>query len=79
MAALRGELWQREVRFFSGAAGLALLYALGWYTPVFKIIYELVPGVQLFRRPADATFLAGGWYPAGSQKAVPNPIASRAA
>jgi len=59
-AALRGELWQREVRFFSGAAGLALLYALGWYTPVFKIIYELVPGVQLFRRPADATFLAGG-------------------
>jgi hypothetical protein len=60
VAALRGELWQREVRFFSGAAGLALLYALGWYTPVFKIIYELVPGVQLFRRPADATFLAGG-------------------
>jgi hypothetical protein len=59
-AALRGDLWRREIRFFTWAAGLALLYALGWYTPVFKIIYELVPGVQLFRRPADAVFLIGG-------------------
>ena len=38
----------------------ALLYALGWYTPVFEIIYELVPGIQLYRRPADAAFLIGG-------------------
>src|SRR5262245_58416880 len=59
-AALRGDLWRREIRFFTCAAGLALLYASGWYTPVFKIIYELVPGVQLFRRPADAVFLIGG-------------------
>src|SRR5262245_19576512 len=58
--ALRGDLWRREIRFFTCAAGLALLYALGWYTPVFKIIYELVPGIQLFRRPADAAFLIGG-------------------
>jgi len=60
LAALRGDLWQREIRFFTCAAGLALLYALGWYTPVFKVLYELVPGVQLFRRPADAAFLVGG-------------------
>jgi hypothetical protein len=60
LAAVRGDLWRREVRFFTAAAVLALLYALGWYTPVFKIIYELLPGVELFRRPADATFLAGG-------------------
>jgi hypothetical protein len=39
---------------------LALLYALGWYTPVFAAIYGLVPGVSLFRRPADAVFLVGG-------------------
>jgi hypothetical protein len=58
--ALRGDLWRREIRFFTCAAGLAVLYALGWYTPLFKIIYELVPGVQLFRRPADAAFLIGG-------------------
>jgi hypothetical protein len=60
LAALRGDLWRREIRFFTCAAGLALLYALGWYTPVFKVLYELVPGVQLFRRPADAAFLVGG-------------------
>jgi hypothetical protein len=59
-AALSGDLWRREIRFFTCAAGLALLYALGWYTPMFKIFYELAPGVQLFRRPADAAFLMGG-------------------
>jgi hypothetical protein len=59
MAALRGRLWAREVRFFSLALGVALVYALGWYTPVFRLFYDLVPGVSLYRRPADATFLIG--------------------
>lgn len=36
---------------------LILLYALGWYTPFFEICYRFLPGVDLFRRPADATFL----------------------
>ena len=31
----------------------------GWYTPVFRAMYELMPGVKLFRRPADATFVFG--------------------
>jgi hypothetical protein len=52
-------LWAREIRFFSLAALLTLLYALGWYTPVFHFIYELLPGVALYRRPADATFVFG--------------------
>ena len=59
LAALRGRLWAREIRFFTVAAGVALLYALGWYTPVFRMLYELLPGVSLYRRPADATFLIG--------------------
>lgn len=59
MAALRGRLWAGEIRFFTGATGIALLYALGWYTPVFRVFYEILPGVSLFRRPADATFLIG--------------------
>ena len=59
LAALRGRLWAREIRFFTVAAGVALLYALGWYTPVFRLLYELLPGVSLYRRPADATFLIG--------------------
>ena len=31
----------------------------GWYTPVFRAMYEVMPGVKLFRRPADATFVFG--------------------
>ena len=59
LAALRGNLWAREVRFFSIAALLMLLYALGWYTPVFQAFYTLLPGINLYRRPADAVFLVG--------------------
>jgi hypothetical protein len=60
VAAARGWLWAREIRFFTSAAALALCYALGWYTPVFRILYTLLPGVSLYRRPADAAFLIGG-------------------
>jgi hypothetical protein len=56
---VRGTLWAREVRYVTIAAALMLLYALGWYTPAFYLMYELLPGVKLFRRPADATFLLG--------------------
>jgi hypothetical protein len=59
LAGLRGLLWEREVRFFVIAGTALLLYACGWYTPVFRLLYELLPGVGLFRRPADATFLIG--------------------
>ena len=59
LAAMRGRLWASEIRFFTIAAGVSLLYALGWYTPVFALFYELLPGVSLYRRPADATFLIG--------------------
>jgi hypothetical protein len=54
---LRGQLWAREIRFFTVAMVLTLLYALGRYTPVFYLMHELLPGVSLFRRPADATFV----------------------
>jgi hypothetical protein len=56
---VRGQLWSREIRFFTIAAAVTLLYALGWYTPFFRAAYEIVPGVALFRRPADATFILG--------------------
>ena len=53
----RGQLWARDIRFFTVAMVLTLLYALGWYTPAFRLMYELLPGVALYRRPADATFV----------------------
>jgi hypothetical protein len=57
--ALRGELWARDIRFFTLALIVSLLYALGWYTPFFRAIFQVLPGVSLFRRPADAAFLIG--------------------
>jgi hypothetical protein len=48
----------REIRFFAAAALFFALYAVGRYTPAFVFFYRL-PGVDLWRRPADATFLFG--------------------
>jgi hypothetical protein len=57
---LRGDLWAREVRFYTVAFAVMLLYGLGWYTPFFRLAYEIVPGISFYRRPADAVFLIGG-------------------
>ena len=51
----RGFLANKEIRFFAVAALLLVFYALGRYTPVFEFMFH-IPGVDLFRRPADATF-----------------------
>ncbi len=59
-AAVAGRLWDREIRFFTIALVVMLLYGLGWYTPAFRAMYEVLPGVNLYRRPADAVFLIGG-------------------
>jgi hypothetical protein len=44
---------------FLGIGGVALLYALGTHTPVWRIFYEVVPGISLFRAPSIAAFLFG--------------------
>ena len=38
---------------------MLVLYALGWYTPFFRVVHALVPAVSLYRRPADAVFPIG--------------------
>jgi hypothetical protein len=43
--------------FFTGLGALALLFALGAHTPVWRIFYELVPGIRLFRAPDQVMFL----------------------
>lgn len=57
----RGQLWHRDVRPYVVAAIISLVYALGGFTPIYAILYEVLPGVALFRRPADATFMVGGF------------------
>jgi hypothetical protein len=50
-----GALFRRETAALIVAFVLMLLYALGDFTPFFKLAFHL-PGADLFRRPADATF-----------------------
>ena len=56
---VRGYFIASEIRYFAVAWFLVLLYALGGYTPFFKLAYSVLPGVDLYRRPADAVFLIG--------------------
>ncbi len=52
-----GRALRREARPFLAIAAVALLYALGRYTPLFPFLFEHVPGIDLFRRPVGGTFL----------------------
>ncbi len=62
IAAIRtGAAFDRDIRFVTVALVVMLLYALGWYTPAFRLFWHL-PGVDLFRRPADAAFVIGGLF-----------------
>ncbi|HSR42346.1 MAG TPA: hypothetical protein VLL48_09245, partial [Longimicrobiales bacterium] len=45
--------------FLAGLGAVGLLYALGAHTPVWRLFYEVVPGVGLFRAPSMAAFLFG--------------------
>ena len=57
---MRGDIFAREIRFFAIASTGLLLFALGRYTGFFTLAYNYFPGVDLFRRPADATYALGG-------------------
>lgn len=58
LVALLGTARRRTLRwFFAGLAPLALLFALGAHTPVWRLFYEGVPGIRLFRAPDQVMFL----------------------
>jgi len=51
---------RRSLRLFLvGLGGVALLFGLGTHTPVWRLFYEVVPGIGLFRAPSLAIFLFG--------------------
>jgi hypothetical protein len=52
-----GRFLERPIRFVVVVLVAALVFALGRYTPIFAIAFDWLPGVSLYRRPADATFL----------------------
>lgn len=55
----RGWLWRREIRPYVLILGLVILYARAGAR--IRLFYEYLPGVAVFRRPADATFFIGAF------------------
>lgn len=45
--------------FLVGMGGVAFLFTLGTHTPVWRLFYEVLPGISLFRAPSMAIFLTG--------------------
>jgi hypothetical protein len=58
IAAVMGLKGDRRRWGLGAIAAIALLYALGAGTPVFGLLYSVVPGLKNFRAPSLATFLA---------------------
>jgi hypothetical protein len=52
-----GRVFAREMRFVHYMLAAALIYTLGRWTPLFAPIFDFLPGVSLYRRPADAAFV----------------------
>src|SRR5262245_33912335 len=51
--------WALRLRciLLTGIIAVALLYAFGRYTPLFPWAFDLLPGVNKFRRPVEADFV----------------------
>ncbi|HEY9131854.1 MAG TPA: hypothetical protein VIM98_08880 [Dyella sp.] len=72
---------RRHLYFFAGVAGLAILYMMGTHAPFYGWLYAGLPGIKLFRRPADAAYLfnmafafAIGWLASHIDRSSPRPI-----
>jgi hypothetical protein len=54
-----GRAWQVGRRLMACALALSCLFMLGRYTPFYGLAFRFVPGIDLFRRPTDASFVFG--------------------
>ena len=52
-----GGAWRPGRRLMTGTLGSACLFMLGRYTPFYGLAFRVVPGIDLFRRPTDASFV----------------------
>ena len=52
-----GRLLERGARYFALVLAAAAVYALGSHTSIFSVVFDWLPGVSMYRRPADASFL----------------------
>jgi hypothetical protein len=51
--------WRPGRRLMTGTLAIACLFMLGRYTPFYDLAFRFVLGVDLFRRPTDASFVFG--------------------
>ena len=56
-AGARGGARQTFAKFWLGCGAIALLWALGGFTPFFKLVYALVPGTKYFRAPSSTLYV----------------------
>jgi hypothetical protein len=51
--------WQPGRRLMTSALAISGLFMLGRYTPLYSLAFRSIPGIDLFRRPTDASFVFG--------------------
>ena len=49
--------WETGRRLMAGALAISCLFMLGRYTPFYRVAFSFIPGINLFRRPTDASFV----------------------
>jgi hypothetical protein len=54
-----GGAWRSGRRLMTATLAIACLFMLGRYTPFYGLAFRYVPGIDLFRRPTDASFVFG--------------------
>ena len=52
-----GLLARRDNRLMAGVLLVAALYTMGRYSPLYGFAFNYVPGIDLFRRPIDGSFV----------------------
>ena len=51
--------WQPGCRLMVCALAISCLFMMGRYTPLYGLAFRFIPGIDLFRRPTDASFVFG--------------------
>jgi hypothetical protein len=50
-------IWRRDRRLIAAILVAAIVFMFGRYTPLFELAFQYVPGIDMFRRPVDASFV----------------------
>jgi len=52
-------VWLPGCRLMACTLAVSCLFMLGRYTPLYALAFRFIPGIDLFRRPTDASFVFG--------------------